>query len=254
LKRKLALLSGLFLIVVLLTGCTEYDQPITAESEGFWNEFVVYPLSQLLIWFAEKAGGSFGISIIIVTIIIRLIILPLYIKQMKGMKAMQALQPELQKLQQKYSSKDAVTQQKLQQETMALFQKYNVNPLSGCLPILIQIPILVGFFHAITRTRVIAEDTFLWFDLGSPDPILAILAGLTTFAQQKLAMSGAAAQNPQAKMMLYLMPLMIVVFAFTFPSALALYWVIGNFFGIGQAYFVKAPEIQDAGKAGGAKK
>ncbi len=253
-KKKLALVFGLVLLITLLTGCTEYDQPITSESEGFWNEFVVYPLSQLLIWVADIAWGSFGISIILVTILIRLLILPLMIKQTKSTKAMQALQPELQKLQKKYSSKDAVTQQKLQQETMALFQKYNVNPLSGCFPILIQLPILVGFFHAITRTRVIAEDQFLWFGLGSPDPILAVLAGITTFIQQKLAMAGASAQNPQMKMMLYIMPVMIMVFAFTFPAALSLYWVIGNFFGIAQTYFIKAPEIKEAGNAGGAKK
>lgn len=256
-KKKLTLLLGLIFLMALLTGCTEFDQPITAESEGFWNKFIVYPLSQLIIWIADFVGGSFGLSIIIVTIMIRLLILPLMIKQTKSTKAMQVLQPELQALQKKYSSKDAVTQQKLQQETMALFQKYNVNPLSGCFPILIQMPILIGFYHAISRTRVIADDSFLWFGLGNADPILAVLAGITTFAQQKLAMAGAAGQNPQMKMMLYMMPIMIMVFAFTFPSALSLYWVVGNIFGIAQTYFIKGPDLnkgKQTGNAGGAKK
>lgn len=256
-KKKLTLVIGLVLLVTLLTGCTEFDQPITSESEGFWNQFIVYPLSQLIVWIADFVGSSFGLSIIIVTILIRLLILPLMIKQIKSTKAMQVIQPELQKLQKKYSSKDAVTQQKLQQETMALFQKYNVNPLAGCFPILIQMPILIGFYHAISRTEVIANESFLWFHLGSADPILAVLAGVTTFLQQKMAMAGTANQNPQMKMMLYIMPLMILVFAFTFPSALSLYWVVGNIFGIAQTYFIRGPEMKkgnETGKAGGAKK
>lgn len=257
LKKKLTLVIGLVLLMALLTGCMEYDQPITSDSEGFWNEFIVYPLSQFIVWIADFVGGSFGIAIIIVTILIRTLILPLMIKQTKSTKAMQVIQPELQALQKKYSSKDAVTQQKLQQETMALFQKYNVNPLAGCFPLLIQMPILIGFYHAINRTEIIKEDVFLWFDLGNADPILAVLAGITTFIQQKMAMAGAAGQNPQMKMMLYMMPIMIMVFAFTFPSALSLYWVVGNLFGIAQTYFIKGPDLnkgKQTGNAGGAKK
>ncbi len=244
--------------MALLSGCTEYNQPITSESKGFWNEYIVWPLSQLIIWVAEFAGG-YGISIIIVTLIIRLAILPLMIKQTKSSKAMQAIQPEMEALKQKYSSKDQATQQKLQQETMALFQKHGVNPLAGCFPLLIQMPILIGFYHAISRTREIAEHNFLWFDLGSPDPyyILPLVAGATTFIQQKMMMAGTANQNPQMAMMLWMMPIMIIVFAISFPAALSLYWVVGNIFMIVQTYFIKGPELKktpDTGKAGGAKK
>ncbi|OLO17229.1 OxaA precursor, partial [Bacillus licheniformis] len=184
--------------------------------------------------------------IIIVTILIRLLILPLMIKQTKSSKAMQALQPEMQKLREKYSSKDQKTQQKLQQETMALMQKHGVNPLAGCFPILIQMPILIGFYHAIMRTREIAEHSFLWFDLGERDPyfILPILAGVFTFIQQKLMMAGTAQQNPQMAMMLWLMPIMIVVFAISFPAALSLYWVVGNLFMIAQTFFIKGPDLK----------
>lgn len=241
-----------------MTGCMEYDQPITAESTGFWNQYIVYPLSLLIIKMAEIAAGSYGISIILVTLIIRLAILPLMIKQTKSSKAMQALQPEMKALKEKYSSKDQKTQQKLQQETMALFQKNGVNPLAGCFPLIIQMPVLIGFYHAISRTREIAEHNFLWFDLGSPDPFYALplIAGVTTFIQQKMMMAGTANQNPQMAMMLWMMPIMIVVFAINFPAALSLYWVVGNIFMIVQTYFIKGPELKlpAAGKSGGAKK
>ena len=106
----------------------------------------------LIVKVAEFAGGSFGLSIIIVTIVIRLVLLPLMIKQTKSSKAMQAIQPELKEIKEKYSSKDQKTQQKLQQETMELFQKHGVNPMAGCLPLFVQMPILIGIYHAIMRT------------------------------------------------------------------------------------------------------
>ncbi|AUZ36793.1 YidC family membrane integrase SpoIIIJ [Bacillus sp. MBGLi79] len=263
LKRRILLLFSMIGVIVLLAGCTEINQPITAESEGFWNTYIVYPLSQLITYVANLTNENFGLAIIIVTILIRLLILPLMIKQTKSSKAMQALQPEMQKLREKYSSKDQKTQQKLQQETMALMQKHGVNPLAGCFPILIQMPILIGFYHAIMRTREIAEHSFLWFDLGERDPyfILPSLAGVFTFIQQKLMMAGTAQQNPQMAMMLWLMPIMIVVFAVSFPAALSLYWVVGNLFMIAQTFFIKGPDLkaerQEAaagGKKSGGKK
>jgi YidC/Oxa1 family membrane protein insertase len=252
------LIVGLLFLVTVLTGCTEYDQAITSESEGFWNEYIVYPLSWLIVSMAGWLGGSFGLSLIAVTILIRFAILPLMIKQTKSSKAMQAIQPELKELQAKYSSKDQKTQQKLQQETMSLFQKHGVNPLAGCMPIFVQMPILIGFYHAIVRTREIAGHNFLWFDLGSPDPIylLPVLAGITTFTQQKIMMMGMP-DNPQMKMMLWMMPIMILVFAISLPSALSLYWVVGNIFSIIQTYLIKGPDLKKqpaTGNAGGAKK
>jgi len=261
LKKRILPIIGLASIMMLLAGCTEFNEPITAESEGFWNSYIVYPLSLLIIWLAEHLGHNYGWGLIAATLIIRTAILPLMIKQVKSSKAMQAIQPEMKELQAKYSSKDQATQRQLQQETMALFQKYNVNPLAGCLPILVQMPILIGVYHAISRTEQIANDNFLWFDLGSPDPffILPILAGITTFIQQKMSMVGMNT-NPQMQaqmtMMLYIMPIMIVIFAFNFPAALSLYWVVGNIYGIVQTYFIKGPELKKAAtdNAGGAKK
>jgi YidC/Oxa1 family membrane protein insertase len=254
-KRRIWLTIGVAALLAVISGCTQINEPITPESKGFWNEYIVYPLSWLIKYVANVLGGSFGLSIIIVTIFIRLLILPLMIQQTKNAKAMQALQPEIQKLREKYSSKDMQTQQKLQQEMMLLFQKHGVNPMAGCFPILIQMPILIGFYHAIMRTREIAEHNFLWFDLGEKDPyyILPIVAGVTTFIQQKIMMAGTEQQNPQMAMMLWMMPIMIVIFAINFPAALSLYWVVGNIFSIVQTYFIKGPKV-DSAHSGGTKK
>lgn len=253
-KRQVAWLF--LLLAVVLAGCSEINQPITAESKGFWNEYIVYPLSWLITYTSELFGSNYGLGIIVVTILIRLAILPLMIQQTRNSKAMQALQPELQKLREKYSSKDAQTQQKLQQETMLLFQKHGVNPLAGCLPLFIQMPIIIGLYHAIMRTEEIARHSFLWFDLGEKDPffILPLVAGVTTFIQQKMMMAGTEQQNPQMAMMLWLMPIMVVVFAINFPAALSLYWVVGNLFMIAQTYFIKGPDLKATKQAGGTGK
>ena len=111
------------------------------------------------------------------------------------------------------------------------------------------------------RTTEIANHSFLWFDLGDKDPyfILPLIAGATTFIQQKISMVGQD-DNPTMQMMLYIMPIMIIVFAINFPAALSLYWVVGNIFSIAQTYFIKGPDLKQAKadksnvKAGGKKK
>ncbi|MFD2627338.1 YidC family membrane integrase SpoIIIJ [Oceanobacillus kapialis] len=254
-RKKYLLLVTLVMLLAILSGCTEVNQPITPESEGFWNSYFVYPLSQVIVYFAELFNENYGLSIVIVTILARLILVPLNVKQLKSSKAMQDIQPELKEIQKKYSSKDANTQQQLQQETMALFQKHGVNPLAGCLPIFIQMPILLAMYHAIMRTEEISSHSFLWFELGSPDPIflLPLIAGGATFIQQKLMMAGSpAANNPQMTVMLYVMPIMIGVFAIFFPAALALYWVVGNIFMVVQTIFIRKPMMKDV--VGGDKK
>ena len=254
-RKKVFIYMMLIGVVVLLAGCGQIKTPITAESTGIWNEYFVYPLSVVIIYFAE-IFKSYGLAIVVVTLIIRTILLPLNVKQLKSSKAMQDVQPEIKELQAKYSSKDQATQQKLQQETMALFQKHGVNPLAGCLPISVQMPILIAMYHAIMRTDAIQGNTFLWFALDSPDYVLPIIAGGATFLQQKLMMSGSpAAQNPQMQMMLYMMPIMITVFAFFFPAALALYWVVGNVFMVAQTIFIRKPMMKkEEANTGGDKK
>lgn len=246
-------ISLLIGFAVLLSGCTDLKTPINAESTGIWNEYFVYPMSRFILFFADLLG-SYGLAIIVVTLIIRTILVPLNVKQLKSSKAMQDIQPQMKELQKKYSSKDQKTQQKLQQETMELFQKNGVNPLAGCLPIFVQMPVLIAIYHAIMRTDAIQGHTFLWFSLDSPDYILPLIAGGATFLQQKLMMSGnQASQNPQMAAMLYLMPIMITVFAFFFPSALALYWVVGNVFMVAQTIFIRKPMMKKQSTGGDEK-
>lgn len=246
-RRKYGILVTFLVLAVFLAGCTQIDEPITPESEGIWNTIFVYPLSWFITMIAEFLNENYGLAIILVTVVIRLLLVPLNVKQIKSTRAMQEVQPQLQELQKKYASKDANTQQKLQQETMQLFQKNGVNPLAGCLPILVQMPIFIAMYHAIRRTTEIATHDFLWFQLGTPDFVLPILTALFTFLQQKLMMStnSAANSNPQMRLqlqiMLYVMPIMIGVMAFFFPAALALYWVTGNIFMVFQTLLINKP-------------
>lgn len=240
-------------IVLFLSGCRAIDEPITAESTGFWNKYFVFPMSQFITFFAELVN-NYGLAIVIVTLIIRLLLLPLNVKQIRSSIAMQKIQPELQELQKKYSSRDKATQQKLQQKTLELFQKHGANPLAGCLPILVQMPILIAMYQAIMRTEAIKAGSFLWFQLGSQDYVLPLIAGVATFFQQKLMLADASGQaNPQMQMMLYMMPLMITGIGFVLPSALSLYLVVGNLFMVAQTVFVRKPMMEQANTGGGNK-
>lgn len=247
-RKKIFLLAALIGSMALLSGCMDIKVPITPDSTGIWNKYFVYPMSWLITYFADLFNNNYGLSIVVVTIIARLILVPLNVKQLRSSKAMQDIQPELKEIQKKYSSKDATTQKKLQEETMALFQRNGVNPIAGCLPLFVQMPILIAMYHAIMRTGAIKEQSFLWFQLGAPDPIfvLPVIAGAATFFQQKLMMAGnPSGQNPQMMVMLYVMPIMITVFAIFFPSALALYWVVGNVFMVIQTILIRKPMMKE---------
>jgi len=240
LRKRYFLFFILLIAVVSLTGCgTDYitnPTPIDPNSGSFWDRYFIFPMSWVLDELAALMMGSYGLSIIATTILIRLLILPLMVKQIKSSKAMQAIQPELQKVRDKHKENP----QKLQEETMKLFQKHNVNPLAGCLPLLVQMPILIAFYQAIIRNESVRDHDFLWMALGSPDPfyILPILAAITTYFQSKVMQVGMP-ENPQMKMMLVIMPIMILVIAVTLPSALSLYWVFGNIFTILQTFFIR---------------
>ncbi|GAB7388497.1 YidC family membrane integrase SpoIIIJ [Bacillaceae bacterium] len=235
--RRFGLIAFLALLMIVAAGCStlENPQPVDPKTGGFWDRYLVYPMVWMLDESAKLLFGSYGLAILVVTIIVRLLLLPLMVKQLKNSKIMQALQPEMQKIREKYQN----NQQKMQEEMMKLFQKHNVNPLAGCFPLLVQMPILIAFYQAIIRDEAIRNHTFLWMNLGDPDPyyVLPALAALTTFIQQKMMGINFNA-NPQAKMMLYIMPLMILVIAVSLPSALSLYWVYGNLFTIVQSYFL----------------
>jgi YidC/Oxa1 family membrane protein insertase len=245
-------------MTALLAGCTDLNKPINDQSTGFWSQWFVLPLSKFIISVAHLFWNSYGLAIIITTIIVRLVLMPLMAKQVKSSRAMQELQPKIKELQSKYSSKDQNTQKKLQEEQMKLFQQNHVNPLAGCLPILIQMPILFAFYQAIMRTEEIKTQSFLWFQLGVHDPfyILPVIAAVTTFLQQKIMMGRMGNNNPQMAMMIYVFPIMIAIPAFYFPSALALYWVVGNIFMIFQTYIIyeKNDDKKEEKLAGGTNK
>lgn len=240
-KKKLWLILTVVAAILVLSGCSQFDQPITSDNTGFWNEFIVWPLVSVIVYFSDLLG-SYALGIIAVTIIIRLVILPLTIKQVKSSKKMQEIQPKLKELQAKYSSKDAVTQQQYQQEMMQLMQSSGVNPLAGCLPILVQMPILIGFYHAISRMNaegsVYQLGTFAGQNLAEPSIIFAVLAGLIQFG---VLFTGPAMDNPQMKIMMYIMPLMIIGFGIVLPAALSLYWVVGNIISVLQNLVIYKP-------------
>ncbi|QIA28119.1 membrane protein insertase YidC [Thermaerobacter sp. PB12/4term] len=213
-------------------------------------------MSQLWQWFVDlieaglelsrSATGSAGLSIILFTVLVRLVLLPLTFSQMRSMQRMQALQPEVERIQKKYKNNP----QKANEAIMQLWRENNVNPAAGCLPLLIQFPILYALFIAF---RDFSIGSFLWIpDLGKPDPwfVLPILAGVTTYFQMKTSMTSV---QPQQRTMLVLMPAMLTFFAWSFPAGLALYWVTSNIFSIVQQVLMNrrpAPAPAGKGKAG----
>lgn len=191
---------------------------------------------------------NYGLSIILFTILVKVLLLPLTIKQTKSTKAMQDIQPKIQEIQTKYKDKP----EKQQQEIMKIYTESKINPLAGCLPLLIQMPILIALFSVLREPVtygvfadqaqfVNAAKGFLWIkDLTTPDYILAILSGATTFLMQTLMMPKDQQQGSM-KIMTYVMSAMMLFWGFSFPAGLTLYWTIGNVFAIGQHYLIMNP-------------
>jgi YidC/Oxa1 family membrane protein insertase len=205
--------------------------------------------------------ASWGWAIILLTFAVRLLLLPLAIKQINSMRAMQQLQPEIKKLQSKYKTDRSMMKtdpakyrdkrQKQQEEMMKLYKEHNVNPAASCLPLLAQMPVFFALFTLLRDTTRITELDAAGFyiiaslqdfprDAGPGAWILVLLMGLTTFWSQKqmMASNPAAAEMPQQKIMLYVMPVMLVVFAFNMPVGVLLYWVTTNFWTMGQQWFM----------------
>lgn len=232
-RRLVKMLPLLAVFMLLLAGCGNPAATPIDPNNGVWDKYFVKPLSDTLDWFAHLMWDSYGLAILVVTIIIRLIILPLTLKQYRSSKKMQMIQPEMQKLREKYKDDP----KKQQEETMKLFQKEGVNPLAGCFPLLVQMPILIALYNAIMRNAEIKEHSFLWMQLGTPDPyyILPLIAALTTFLQQKMMSSQ---MNAQMQSLMFIFPVLIFVMSMSFASALPLYWVYSNIFTIVQTYFI----------------
>lgn len=184
---------------------------------------------------------SYGLAIIFFTIVIRIILLPLNIKQTRSQVKMQELQPEMKKLQAKYKNDP----QKQQQEMSKLYKENGASPLSGCLPLLVQMPILFGLYYVFNNLQGITGVGFLWIkDLSQPDHlyILPVLSFLTQFISSKI-ISNNAPQDAQAKQMQTMNIAMAGVIGFMsikLKSALVLYWVINNLIQIAQTFLTKS--------------
>jgi YidC/Oxa1 family membrane protein insertase len=191
-----------------------------------------------LLWFirfTHKVTGNYGIDIIIISILIKIIFLPLTQISFKSMKEMQRVQPEMNRLKEQYKNDKA----RLQQEIMLLYKRRKINPMSGCLPMLIQIPVFIALYNALQNgIEMRHAPFFLWImDLSAKDPIYVtpIIMGATMFIQQK--MTPTAGDPAQAKMFL-LMPVMFTFLFLSFPSGLVLYWLINNVLSIAHQYYL----------------
>ncbi|CAM4435059.1 YidC/Oxa1 family membrane protein insertase [Paenibacillus typhae] len=241
-RGKMFLILGLMvLMIAVLSGCAP-SSTVTHTTEdlkngGFWQSNVVYYFAIALDTFAKWFNGQYGLAVLVMVIIVRTLILPLTMKQVKSSRAMQAIQPELQKIQKKYKDQP----EKVQQETMRLFQENKVNPMAGCLPLIVQMPIFIALYNSIYYNPDLREHSFLWLQLGEPDKlfILPLLAAATTFLQTRMMtkMNPVQQQGPmQFMMMVY--PVLIFIMSYNFPAALPLYWVYSNVYTIIQNYFL----------------
>lgn len=243
-KKYLLLLAALFLVVVVaISGCSNINEPITKNSPGFWNHYVLYQFSRFILWLASLVKNNYGWAIVLFTIIVRIILLPINWWQIRSMNKQMQVQPQMKALQEKYSAKDMETQQKLQAETKKLYAEAGINPIAGCLPLLIQLPVMWALYQAIYRTTELKNGHFLWMELGKPDPIyiLPILAAIFTFLSTWIANLSQPEQPQATKVMMWIMPIMILIPAITISSAISVYWVVSNAFQVLQTLLLQNP-------------
>lgn len=209
-------------------------------------EYLMSVILSALYSLTEVLGvPSYGLAIILLTILIKILVYPLTKKQLQSMKAMQRIQPQMKKLQDKYKDNPQVLQQKL----MELYQKEGANPMSGCLPMLIQMPILMGMYYTLYSFDYGgAAPSFVWMpNLSEPDPTYALpfLSAATTFLQQKM-MSNTSEANQQMRVLMIIMPLFIGWISLQFPSGLVLYWVTMNVVQIIQQWWTNRQDDKEA--------
>jgi YidC/Oxa1 family membrane protein insertase len=222
-----------------------------------WDLIALQPVINVLIVLTDYLFSSFGLAIIALTVVVNLAMYPLTRRQLHATHAMQALQPKLAELQKKY----AKDRQKLAQEQMRLYKESGMSP-AGCLvPMLIQMPIWIALYQSIIRVLAVnpegflslsrflyswpvvytilpLSERFLWFNLGAPDTILAVLVAGSMWVQQKMSTPTTAdpRQQAQTRMMLWMMPLMFGFFAMSFPSGLSLFWVTSTVIRVAMQY------------------
>ncbi len=193
---------------------------------------IVQQILTILYSFTESMGmPSYGLAIVIMTIIVKLLLYPLTKKQIESTKSMMEIQPKMKAIQEKYKD----DKERLNMELANLYKTEGVNPLAGCLPLIVQMPIMIGIFYGIRDFHYAGSSGFLWMEsISVPDPtyILPVLSALTTFIQSKQTMPDTG--SAQNKMMLYFMPLFIGYISLEFPAGLVIYWVVMNIMQIAQ--------------------
>ena len=211
---------------------------------GMWR-WLCYPLVWVLNFFNNMIP-NYGVAIILLTILVRLLFWPLTHKSTVGMKKMQELQPKMKEIQAKFKDNP----QRMQQETWALYRENKVNPMSSCLPMLIQIPVFIALFNVLRSAVELRYAPFLWIgDLSEPEAlfsswfpfgglnILPILMAVSTGLQS--AFTPSTGDKSQQKMMMIFMPAMMLFMFYSFPSALSLYWFLSNLFSIVQMWIIR---------------
>ena len=244
-KRIALSIMGVAMLLVL-TGCVQVDKA-TGQPTGFiWNT-IGAPMAEAIKYFATDKGLGFGVAIIIVTIIVRLIILPLGIyqswKATLHSEKMNALKHVLEPHQTRL--KEAETQEEKLEAQQALFAAQKEHGISmfggvGCFPLLIQMPFFSAIYFAAQHTEGVSEASFLGIALGSPSWILIACAGVLYYVQSLLSLHGVEdeTQREQLKKMIYMSPMMIVMFSIFSPASVTLYWVVGGFMMILQQFIV----------------
>ena len=241
-----------------LPKCAEF-KITSGKYEGLWNSFFVKPLAFILLVIGRFVK-NYGLSVILVSLAIRFIAYPITRKTAMQSEVMQKAQPELNRIQKKYEGKqDQESLLKQNQEMMAVYKKYNINPMSGCLFAFLQLPLFIAFFEAVQRVPVIFEDKFLGLQLGTTPAVgvttttfyayilLMIIVAATTFFSFKMSMARNT-EDPTMKMMPIMMSGMIVITAIFMPSGLGIYWVTSNLFTLMQNILVKRSKNKN-GKA-----
>ncbi|MCK4422561.1 MAG: membrane protein insertase YidC [Candidatus Omnitrophica bacterium] len=269
LTPKQILAAGIETPVFLLprTGTTDHGYKIYAGlmrhtnlrefgADGVIDYGLFSPISQALLFLLkifQKIFRNWGLAIIAVSVLVKLLLHPLTAKSMRSMKAMQALQPHMAKIREEHKDNS----QKMNKETMELYRKHKVNPLGGCFPMLLQMPVFIALYQTLNRSIEIRGARFLWIkDLSFPDEIwtlpfkiplintsalnvLPILMALLMVAQQKLTPSaGGTEQQAQQKMMMMMMPVLFGFIFYNFASGLVLYWLVNTILSVAHQYSV----------------
>lgn len=242
-RKKILLMATLMLFTLVLTGCSSTNQPIDPSTSNFWDRYILYNMSQLLIWISKSVGNNPGLAIIIFTIVVKIILLPLNVISMRNMKKMSQLKPQMDEIKKKYPGKDAQSQKQVQVETQKLYSEEGINPISGCLPMLPQLPILLALYSSILRTPELQVGKFLWMELGKPDPyfVMPVLAALLTFATSYISSMQQPDTNATTKIMTFVPAIMILIVGLNLPSALTVYWVASNLFQLAQTFIFQNP-------------